>query len=368
MPRKRKQDQDGLYRRSDSQKWWASYTDASGQRVRCSTGTSDRQEADALLAKWKLETHRQRQWGEQPKRSFEELMVVYLNATARHKRSAETDKYRVIALRGHFSGRIMQELGPADVRGYVERRREQGVSDTTINRDLALLSAAIGYANVELEWMLPNPVAGRKLAEPEGRVRWITREESVALIAAAGRAPRAPFMADLITVALYTGCRRGELLGLDWARVDLKQNLIHLEGRHTKSGKRRSVPLCETARAAILRRARFRAEHCPDSQWVFAYRDGHQAKDIRGAFYSACRAANLADFTFHDLRHTCAAWLVTGGAPLAEIRDLLGHSTIMMTERYAHLAPENLRTTVGRLDMSRFSHAPDEATELARIG
>ena len=82
----------------------------------------------------------------------------------------------------------------------MERRREQGVSDTTINRDLALLSAAIGYANVELEWMLPNPVAGRKLAEPEGRVRWITREESVALIEAAGRAPRAPFMADLIAV------------------------------------------------------------------------------------------------------------------------------------------------------------------------
>jgi len=69
--------------------------------------------------------------------------------------------------------------------------------------------------------------------------------------------------------------------------------------------------------------------------------------------YAACRAANLDDFTFHDLRHTCAAWLVTGGAPLAEIRDLLGHSKIMMTERYAHLAPENLRTTVGRLDMSR---------------
>ncbi len=107
-------------------------------------------------------------------------------------------------------------------------------------------------------------------------------------------------MADLITVALYTGCRRGELLGLDWARVDLKQKLIHLEGRHIKSGKRRSVPLCETACAALLRRARFHAEHCPDTQWVFFYRDGHQAKDIRGAFYAACRATNPADLTFHD--------------------------------------------------------------------
>lgn len=69
-----------------------------------------------------------------------------------------------------------------------------------------------------------------------------------------------------------------------------------------------------------------------------------------------CRDAGIEDFHFHDLRHTCAAWLVSPGAPLAEIRDLLGHSTIQMTERYAHLAPETLRATVARFE-SRFSHA-----------
>ncbi|WP_295398856.1 hypothetical protein [uncultured Thiocystis sp.] len=78
MPRKRKQDQDGLYRRPDSPKWWATYTDANGKRVRCSTGTAERQEADALLAKWKLEAHRERQWDEAPPHGFDELMVVYL--------------------------------------------------------------------------------------------------------------------------------------------------------------------------------------------------------------------------------------------------------------------------------------------------
>jgi len=75
---------------------------------------------------------------------------------------------------------------------------------------------------------------------------------------------------------------------------------------------------------------------------------------------AACREAGIEDFTIHDLRHTCAAWLVSAGAPLAEIRDLLGHSTILMTERYDHVAPDNLRTTVARFDESRFGHAGED--------
>jgi len=142
--------------------------------------------------------------------------------------------------------------------------------------------------------------------------------------------------------------------------VDLKQGLIHLEGKHTKAGKRRSVPISREVRAALLRRAGFRAEYCPDSPWVFASKDGSRGSNIREAFSTACREAGIRNFTIHDLRHTCAAWLVSAGAPLAEIRDLLGHSTILMTERYAHLAPDNLRTTVARFDESRFGHAEED--------
>ena len=347
------------YKRGDSPVWWVSYTDPSGKRIRRSTGTTDRKEADALEAKWKLESYRSKQWDEQPTRSFEELMVCYLKATEGQKRSQETDRYRVRALRPYFQGRIMNELMPADIRGYITARRSDGVTNSTINRDLALLSSAIGFANAERDWRLPNPVSGRKLPEPEGRVRWVTMDEAERLITAAARARRTPFLGDFITVALYTGCRKEELLGLEWPRVDLKQCLIHLEGKHTKAGKRRSVPLCHEARNALLRRAGFRAEHCPASPWVFSHKDGSRGGDLRGAFGAACREAGVADFTIHDLRHTCAAWLVSAGAPLAEIRDLLGHSTILMTERYAHLAPQNLRTTVARFDESRFGHATE---------
>lgn len=148
-------------------------------------------------------------------------------------------------------------------------------------------------------------------------------------------------------------------LGLEWPRVDLQNGLFYLEGRHTKSGRRRSIPLNETARAVILNRMRFRASWCPDSRWVFCSREGVPVRHIRRSFMTACANAGIEDFRIHDLRHTCAAWLVTSGVPLTEVRDLLGHSTVMMTERYAHLAPENLRAAVSRLDgeRSRSGHA-----------
>jgi integrase len=336
--------------------WWASFTDASGERIRRSTGTANRQEAAALEAKWKLEAHQEKRWGKEPERDFDSLMVEYLNAHT-DKRSAGRDREITRNLRAVFRGKVLNSLGAADIRGYIEWRKTKGVAPATINRELALFSAALNFACRELEWDIPNPVSGRKLKEPEGRVRWLMRAEAVALTQAAESEPKAPHLADFIQLALNTGMRRGEMLGLEWKRVDLKAGLIHLEAAHTKAGKRRAVPLNETARSAILSRLKFRAANCPASPWVFCDREGTRLGSVRKAFETACRRAKIEDFTIHDLRHTCAAWLVSEGAQLAAVRDLLGHSTIKMTERYAHLAPENVREAVSLLEVrSRFGH------------
>jgi len=365
MPRKRtNRDQDGLYRRDDSPYWWASYIDAGGRRARRSTGTGDRREAEAILAKWKLEAHRAKHWDEQPTRTFDELMLPYLHYALREKRqnpsgirSAAKQLYQV------FTGRDLRALSDVDVRAYAERRRCAGAAASTVNKEVGLLSAAIGHANRQWGWQLPNPARGCRLREPEGRVRWLSRDEGRRLIEEAGCEPRAPHLADLLELALNTGMRRGELLGLDWSRVDLDQRLVYLHAQHTKAGRRRSVPLNEVAYAAIVRRLRFRAAHVPLSPWVFCRRDGRRIGDVKHSFASACKRAGITDFRFHDLRHTCAAWLVQRGAALAEVRDLLGHSSIKMTERYAHLAPENVRSTVALLEHeSRLSHVDDEDT------
>jgi integrase len=268
------------------------------------------------------------------------------------KRSSERDEHSAKRLFPFLTGRELAQLSKADIRGYIASRQAEGVGAGTINRELGMLSSALNWARDELDWEVPNPVRGRRLREPEGRVRWITRGEAAALLQAARTEPRAPWLADFIQLGLYTGMRSGEMLGLKWRRVDLQAELIYLEAEqhHQKNGKRGSVPINATAREALLARARFRAIHCPASPWVFCESAGERIAAIKKSFRTACRRAGIENFTPHDLRHTCAAWLVQAGVPLAEIRDLLRHSTVEMTERYAHLAPANVAAAVRVLD------------------
>jgi Site-specific recombinase XerD len=148
---------------------------------------------------------------------------------------------------------------------------------------------------------------------------------------------------------------------LEWRRVDWEASLLHLEGKDTKSGKRRSIPLNRDARLALQSRFSFAKQYCADSRWVFARKDGERIQGVKRGFAIALRKAGITDFRIHDLRHTCASWLVSAGVPLPAVRDLLGHSTVKMTERYAHLAPENVRAAVDVLDaVSRKGHAGNE--------
>jgi integrase len=277
------------------------------------------------------------------------MMLRYLEGPGAEKRSAERDYYSAKQLYPHFSGRELTALGAGDIREYIAARKAKGVGPGTINRELGLLSAALNWARQDLEWDVPNPAQGRRLKEPEGRVRWITRDEATTLIDAAEAVDQAPHLRDLIILGLHTGMRRNEMLGLEWRRVDLQAGLVYLEAEHQKSGKVGSVPLNIEARQAILSRANFRSHYCPSSPWVFCNRKGDRIASVKKSFKAACRAAGIEDFHLHDLRHTCAAWLVQAGVPLPEIRDLLRHSTIKVTERYAHLAPHNVREAVNRL-------------------
>ncbi|EIC19495.1 tyrosine-type recombinase/integrase [Thiorhodovibrio frisius] len=346
----KRNDKDGLYQRKDSPYWWASFKDASGKRVRCSTGTSDRQESEALLSKWKLEAFQQRQWNAPEEVTFQQVILYFLKETKGVKRSHDDDCSNARTLRESFEDEDMRVLTPVKVGQYVAKRKSEGVSNATVNRGLALLSAAINRYNRDFMENLPNPTRGRKLKEPEARIRYLTREEAEMLIAQAEVAFRAPHLPDFIRLAAHTGCRAQEMLGLEWSRVDLEKRQILLEGSHTKTAKRRSVPLNKVAFQAILNRQAFCLEHCPESPWVFCNSQGERICSVKKSFASACRRAGITNFRIHDLRHTCATWLTTARVATAEIRDLLGHSSINMTEKYAHLAPENVRQAVEVLD------------------
>lgn len=188
--------------------------------------------------------------------------------------------------------------------------------------------AAINYARREWDWNIPNNVEGMLQKMPESRVRSLTLAEARRLIQEAEKHTRSPLSVHFVRLALNTGCRRDEMLGLEWSRVDLKADLIFLEGSNTKSGKRRSIPLNRKARPALLDLARYRAEHSPDSPWVFMRSNSERLQSLRTPFRWLLKRVGIEDFRIHNLRHTCASWLVSAGQQLTAVRDLLGHSTI----------------------------------------
>ena len=221
------------HKRKDSPYFWASFTDACGKRIRRSTGTSDRKEAEAIAAKWRLETFQAKQWGKQPSRTFDELILAYLNATRNEKRSAERDRFSAKHLYQFFTGHQLEMLKGSTIRAYIQLRKSEGAAVGTVNREIGLLSSAINYARNEWDWDIPNPAMGKRLREPEGRIRWLKKEEVSQLIEAAQTDPRATHLPDLIRLAVNTGMRKGEMLGLEWRRVDLKANLVYLNAEHT---------------------------------------------------------------------------------------------------------------------------------------
>jgi integrase len=345
-------DNDGLYQQPGSPYWYGSYTDASGKRVRRSTRRTLKREAKEVLAGWRKQAATAA--GSQAReRSFEDMMVAFLGHSRQTKRPKgyRRDLDATVHLRRHFAGQGLEAITRGPVKVYMERRSEEGVASATVLRELAVLSAAFNYVRFELEWDVGNPVQGRKPKPAKGRVRWESRERIEALITAAGLEPQAcDHLPDFIRLAVNTGCRKGELLWLQWSQVDLGLRAIRLEAADTKTAESRGIPLNNEACEVLARRLAYRNEHCPSSPWVFGHRDGSRITDIKKGFATACARAGLEDFRIHDLRHTFASWLVMDGAPLTEVRDLLGHTTIRMTERYAHLAPDNLRAAVARLD------------------
>jgi len=145
--------------------------------------------------------------------------------------------------------------------------------------------------------------------------------------------------------ALNTGMRKGEILGLEWERhIDLKHGFILLD--MTKNGERREIPINDTLRGVLQGLTRRL-----DVPHVFYDHDtGNHYKDVKRSFKTALKRAGIRDFHFHDLRHTFASHLVMAGIDLTTVKELLGHKTLTMTLRYAHLAPAHKVKAVNILD------------------
>ena len=159
------------------------------------------------------------------------------------------------------------------------------------------------------------------------------------------------YLEEKIVLATHTGLRRGSLFDLQWDQIDLANSVMRIP--RTKSGRSLSVPLNATAKGTLEKLSKEREPernpHCVPAQ-ALEKNAGEPVQDIKNGFHAALELAGIEDFTWHDLRHTFASWLMMRGASLRSVAELLGHQSMKMTMRYAHLSPAFLSAEVSLLD------------------
>ena len=239
-----------------------------------------------------------------------------------------------------------------------DTKRHRKMAPASSNRYLASLRHCLNIGVREFQLLDDNPIRKvRQMPEPRGRVRFLTDEERDELLAQCKAFSAA--LHTIVVIALSTGARRGEILGLRWADVDLQRGrLVFLD---TKNGDRRSAPLTGFASDCLRAHAKVRRL---DTDLVFpggtrraekiTPDDASARPLVIDKMFNDCIAlAGITNFHFHDLRHTAASWLAMDGATLAEIAEVLGHKTLAMVKRYSHLTEGHTRGVVERMNLAK---------------
>lgn len=288
--------------------WWV-YVSAGGQKIRCSSGSTSKAEAQKLEARLRLQG--------KPSQLIEAALVKYLEGEAKQLKHEGTVKSVAKSIRPFIAGKTFDDV-PAIAEKMKAEYRARGLTNSTINRRLALLRRLTSLAK-QWGWQVPN-VSVKLLTENEGRDYYLTPEEVEKV------AQHADDMhAAVIRLAAYTGLRRGELFEL--ISSDVQDGCLIV--RRSKTGKPRVVPVPEVAKPCL--------DYIPFqvTGWT-----------LRRAFEGAREAAGMPHLRFHDLRHTYASFLAQAGVSERIMMELLGHTSAQMTKRYSHLRTDTLRQVV----------------------
>jgi integrase len=315
-----------LYKRGTT--WWARFTTASGERIRCSTGTTDKAQAQEFHDQLKTEAWRVQKLGEKPNYSWDDAGVKYLKETA-HKRTHEEDRRKLRWLQQFLRGKPLREVNRMLVQQIAEAKVKES-SAQTANRYLALIRAILRKAAHEWEWIDSAPKV-RLYPEPKGRIRWLTPEQARKLLAELPDHQR-----DVALFALATGLRQSNVLQLQWSQVDLARSVCWIFADQAKAGRDIHVSLSSLAKEVLTRQI---GKHLAR---VFTFR-GRPLNSINTkSWHAALTRAGIENFRWHDLRHTFTSWLAQSGTPMHVLQQMGAWESSSMVRRYAHLAPAHL--------------------------
>lgn len=363
----------GIYKRGNV--YWIAYAGLDGKVIRESSTSDKFKDAETLLIK-RRQCIREGKMPEIKKignHTFNDLVTDYLKWAERQR--AFKQKGLVVAqLKERFGTLPLRRFDTRLVETYQSERLQGGnkVLKTkevlankpgTINRHISILkhmfTKAVEWDMVEDE-TLKRIRRAKLLEENNRRLRFLSKEECQTLLDACDK-----HLKPIVIMAMNTGMRKGEILSLKWDNVDLQHRFILLDSGMTKNGERREIPINATLRATLQElfkgtSDRPRRIDVPNVFYRVVYDDptektkstGKAFVNVQKSFAAACRRAKLKDFHFHDLRHTFASQLVMAGIDITTVKELLGHKTLTMTLKYAHLAPSHKVKAVDILDQA----------------
>lgn len=327
-----------LRKRKGSDIWHVDFRAPGGDRVRQSTGTTNRKEAQEYHDKLKHDLWRVAKMGERPAYTWDEAAVRLLRESA-HLADYQNRKAIVAHFRPFFGGRELASItGDEIVKALPEwdrrcKREPKPVTRSTKNKYLATMRIMFNLAVKKWEWIDRAPrIEDLKLVNK--RIRWITKAEAQRLISVI----RADWMRDIAILGFSTGLRRANLLDLQWSQIDLANRRAWIHPDQAKARKPIGVPLNDDAVEAIRRWIGKHHTH------VFL-RKGHPIPTDgwnSAQWDRQCALAGIENFRFHDVRHTWASWHVQAGTPLNRLMELGGWAKYEHVLRYAHLAPNHL--------------------------
>jgi integrase len=334
-----------LYKRGKV--WWIKLK-WTGRTIRRSTGTGSRELARRIEAKILRELE-EGEWFEKDlaeKLLFREVWERYLKEDAMHK--AVGTYQRALQCGRNFIPLIgdlpLRQITPSVLSHYRAKRIKDEVTLSTVNKELQCIRRVFSLCKRDWQLVRQSPFEHFRIPTDKAhRVKFLGKGQFESLLL---NCPA--WLRPMVTLARYTGMRRGNILSLAWDQVDLENRLIHLES--TKNGLPLTIPLIDASYDVLvsMRGGKVARLGCP-----YVFQEGGKPfspHKVSMAFKRAAQRAGLPNFRFHDLRHDFASHLVQGGTDLYVVQHLLGHKDGRMTQRYAHLRVDNLRQALRVLD------------------
>lgn len=305
-----------------------------GQRVqlRQTCRTKDRGEAEKITLKKIeiLDRHSKLEAGEKIEITLDEAFGKYFEESGKFQSKADNLLLRLSRIKQDLNVKYLSNISPAIINEYINQRRKT-VKASTINRDLAVISAILNRAkkfwNAHIQDI---NISDFKLKEPARIIHIFKDWEIIDKIIDV--APE--HIKPIIYTAIYTGMRRGNILKLKWQDIDFENNIIHIKIKNNRieGGKPHNVPLATDLKDILLKLPRI-------NEYVFNYKN-KPIKDIKTAWHTIFKQANLPYQKFHNLRHTAITWIIqkTGNPVIAQ--KIVGHTDIKTTMLYTH--PEDI--------------------------